>query len=92
MIKKLMTQLLLSCQEATGLIEKKLYYALGKQERMQLFLHKSICETCSNYEKQSLLLDKSLKEQAKFIGEMRRQRLRQPDDFKKKILEKLETK
>jgi hypothetical protein len=92
MFKKLMTQLMLSCQKATGLIEKKLNFALGKRERLQLFLHKSMCQACSNYEKQSLLLDKSLKQQARFIGEVRSKELRLSDNFKKKLLEKLETK
>lgn len=87
-----MTQLMLSCLKATGLIEKKLNFSLGKREGLQLLLHKSMCQACTNYEKQSLLLDKSLKQQVRYLGEWQPKELRLSDDFKKKLLKKLEIK
>ncbi len=61
MMKKLMHILFLSCLKATELIEKKLSYKLNKKEEMQLKAHKMMCSACTNYEKQSQLIDKGLK-------------------------------
>jgi predicted anti-sigma-YlaC factor YlaD len=55
-----MNILMLSCKKATELIEKKLHFKLSKVESVQLVLHKSMCEACKAYEKQSQLLDKVL--------------------------------
>ncbi|MDT8394189.1 MAG: hypothetical protein RQ761_10095 [Bacteroidales bacterium] len=60
MMKKLMHFLFLSCLKATELIEKKLYFKLSFNEKMQLKMHKTMCSACSNYEKQSYFLDKVL--------------------------------
>lgn len=55
-----MNILLLSCLKATELIEKKLHFKLSFTERLQLSMHKIVCEACSNYEKQSILIEKSI--------------------------------
>ena len=60
-MKKLMHYLFLSCLKATELIEKKIYFGLTFREKMQLTAHKSMCKACTNYEKQSQLLDRALK-------------------------------
>ena len=49
--------LFLSCQKATELIEKKLFFRLSFKEKLQLKIHKLMCEACQRYEKQSELLD-----------------------------------
>ena len=59
-MKKLMHILLLSCLKATELIEKRFYFKLSFKERLQLKLHKMVCDACSNYEKQSLVIEKAI--------------------------------
>ena len=49
---------MLSCLKASELIEKKLNFKLSTMEKIQLFLHKSMCDACTAYKKQSLLIDK----------------------------------
>ncbi len=59
-MKKLMHILFLSCLKATELIEKKINFKLSKKEEMQLKAHKMMCSACTNYEKQSKLIEKGL--------------------------------
>lgn len=59
-MKKLMHKLFLSCLKATELIEKKLHFRLSFKEKLQLKLHKMMCSACSNYEKQSVFLEKGI--------------------------------
>lgn len=62
LMKKLMQILFLSCLKATEFIEKKLNHKLSFKEKIQLKVHKSMCQACSNYEKQSKLIDKVMSE------------------------------
>ncbi len=62
-MKKLMQYLFLSCLKASQLIEKKIYSRLTFKEQLQLKMHKAMCEACTNYEKDSLLIDKALQKQ-----------------------------
>ena len=59
-MKKLMHILFLSCLKATELIEKKLHFKLSFTEKLQLKMHKSMCDACTRYERQSIILDKGL--------------------------------
>lgn len=59
-MKKLMHILFLSCLKATELIEKKMNFKLSRKENIQLRAHKMVCDACSNYEKQSHLLEKGI--------------------------------
>ncbi len=59
-MKKLMHILFLSCLKATELIEKKFHVKLSFKERLQLYLHKMMCDACSMYEKQSAVLEKGM--------------------------------
>jgi len=59
-MKKLMHILFLSCKKATELIEKKLHFKLSIIEKMQLKMHKMMCNACTNYEKQSELIQKGI--------------------------------
>lgn len=54
---------MLSCKKATELIEKRSIISLSLIEKIQLNLHKSICDACTTYEKQSQKLDDILKAQ-----------------------------
>lgn len=59
-MKKLMHIFFLSCFKATELIEKKIYSKLSLKEKIQLKVHKTMCSACTNYEKQSYIIDKAL--------------------------------
>lgn len=59
-MKKILNFLMLSCKKASMLIEKKLLVKLSHKEKFQLTLHKSMCNACTNYEKQSIAIDKML--------------------------------
>ncbi|MBH2003271.1 MAG: hypothetical protein I8H66_01150 [Sphingobacteriia bacterium] len=63
-MKKIAHLIMLSCRKATELIEKQFVAQLSLKERVQLNLHKSICDACTAYEKQSRLLNDLLKKQA----------------------------
>ena len=62
-MKKLMHILFLSCLKATELIEKKLHFKLSFSEKLQLKVHKMMCNACSNYEKQNLIIEESIANQ-----------------------------
>jgi hypothetical protein len=59
-MKKLMHILFLSCLKSSELIEKKLHFRLSFRERMQLKIHKMMCDACTMYEKQSIILEKGV--------------------------------
>lgn len=59
-MKKLMNYLMLSCKKATELIEKRTLVKLSFKEKVQLRLHKSMCDACTAYEKQSRKIDELL--------------------------------
>ncbi len=64
-MKNLMHTLFLSCLKATELIEKKFHVQLSFKERLQLKIHKLVCDACSNYEKQSYLLERGMEQAGK---------------------------
>lgn len=64
-MNKIMHYLFLSCLKATELIEKKLQFKLSFREKMQLEMHKMMCDACSIYEKQSGLIDEGIKKHSK---------------------------
>ena len=51
---------MLSCKRATELMEKKSLVGLSTKDKLRLRLHTSMCDGCSAYQKQSLLIDKLL--------------------------------
>lgn len=59
-MKILKDKLMLSCQKASELAEKKSLYSLTVSERLKLRLHNSMCEVCKTYTKQSQLIDNYL--------------------------------
>lgn len=59
-MKKVMHYMFLSCLKATELINKKSEAPLSCVQNLQLKAHKSMCKACSNYEKQSSILDNAL--------------------------------
>jgi hypothetical protein len=90
-MKKLMQLLLLSCKRATELIEKKLLTKLSFREKVQLTMHKSMCDACTAYEKQSKLIDELLSTHIhKEVDGIKSDAIVENEDLKKKILEKIE--
>ena len=79
--------LFLSCLKATELIEKKMHFKLSFREKLQLRMHKSMCNACSNYEKQNFLIEKAIATQGNRESHKTAVDL---DHFKKSILEKIE--
>jgi len=59
-MKKLMNFLMLSCKKAAALIDKKLEVKLSWKQKSMLKIHTAMCNSCSSYEKQSLLINKIL--------------------------------
>ena len=59
-MKRIMHILFLSCLKATELIEKKIHFKLSFSEKLQLKVHKSMCNACSNYEKQNYFIEKAI--------------------------------
>ncbi len=59
-MQKLIKILFLSCLKASELVEKKMHFNLSFTERIQLKLHKSMCEACRVYEKQSNFIEKGI--------------------------------
>lgn len=86
-MKKLMQYLFLSCLKATRLIEKKIYSKLTFKEKIQLSVHKMMCDACSNYEKDSLLIDEALKKRYSTPPEITGVDLKA---FEQKLVEQLE--
>ncbi len=86
-MKRIMHILFLSCLKATELIEKKMHFKLSFTERLQLKVHKSMCNACSNYEKQNYFLEKAISQQEKL--EQKKLEI-DVDSFKKTILDKIE--
>lgn len=79
-----MNLLMLSCKQASQLIEKQSVSPLTAKEKVMMKLHKTMCKYCTVYEKQSaqidVLLNSYLNEQHLLIVNA---------DLKNKILEKL---
>ena len=85
-----MQWLMLSCRKATELIEKKLLANLSFREKVQLKMHKSFCDACTAYEKQSKLIDKLLSKQIhKESDEVENDEVVANEELKKRILDKI---
>jgi hypothetical protein len=60
-MKNLMQVFMLSCRQASELVEKKLLMGLSLREKVQLKVHTSVCKICSQYEIQSTKIDNMFK-------------------------------
>lgn len=56
----LIATLMLSCQKATALMEKRDVRPLRPSERLGLWMHVRICDSCRAYERQSRVIDSLL--------------------------------
>ena len=92
-MKKIMNVLMLSCKKASGLIEKRLHFPLNPMEKVQLFVHTSMCDTCKKHQKQSLELDSILKNHIKFDSQSKYSSSEKlSDEFKNQVIRKIEEK
>lgn len=83
-MKKIMHILFLSCLKATELIEKKLHFKLSTKKKLQLKVHKMMCDACTNYEKQNIIIEKSIAHQ-----QSEEEKVIDLPEFKKSILDKM---
>ena len=63
LVKRILNILFLSCLKATELIEKKLHFRLSLAEKSQLKVHKMMCDACQRYDRQTHIIENSLKRQ-----------------------------
>ena len=76
----------LSCLKATELIEKRLHFSLSFKEKLQLKVHKMMCDACTNYDKQSSLIEKGVEK----LGSNKESEIDlDMEAYEKSILEKL---
>ncbi len=87
-MKKIMQLIMLSCKKATELIEKKLLTKLSLREKVQLTMHKSLCDACTAYEKQGKIIDDLLSKHIHSDG-IESDGIIENEDLKKRILEKI---
>ncbi len=86
-MKNLMNIMMLSCKKATELIEKKNVTRLSCVEQIQLKVHKGVCSACRAYEKQSLIIDQSIK---KLAEQDINEKVKLSEDKKLKIIQSLQ--
>jgi hypothetical protein len=84
--EKIMTKMLLSCKEATYLIEKRTVYPLSFIERCRLYIHVRLCVVCNVYQHQSKTIEKAL---AKWINSEGNSKDVLPPKTKEEIIEKI---
>lgn len=85
MKQKLMHFLFLSCLKATELIEKKFHFKLSFKEKIQLELHKMMCDACKTYETQSEIIEEGIK-----INQHKKTHEIDTEELKKQIQTKLQ--
>ncbi len=88
MMKRLMNILMLSCQRATELIDKKSVVELSLKEKVMLRMHTSMCDACTAYQKQSKTLDKLLHGHVHTDNENKVPQITNPD-LKQQIISRL---
>ena len=60
-MEKLMSRMLLSCKEATYLVEKQMESPLTIMEKFRLNIHLRLCKVCNAYQNQSETINIALK-------------------------------
>lgn len=79
---------MLSCRKATEMIEKKLLIKLSFKQKVQLKIHKRLCDACTASEKQSKNLDELFYKHFKNIDTTLPETTIN-EDLKKKIIDSL---
>jgi hypothetical protein len=84
--EKLMNKMLLSCKEATLLIEKKQVYPLAFKENIRLYIHTKMCFVCNIYQYQSRVMENAI---LKWIQEADKQKTMLSQKVKDNIIFRL---
>lgn len=87
LLKKLMNKMVNSCKKTTELIDKQAMTSLSIKERLQLYVHKSMCKTCTAYEHQSKFIDTAI---WRWISNKTKPNTEDSNKRKKKILEEID--
>jgi hypothetical protein len=82
---------MVSCIQATGLVEKKASLGLTFAEQLKLILHSAICDACRRYAKQSKQLDAILTKRGS-ISIPPNKTLKLDENVKATIISRLENK
>jgi hypothetical protein len=85
-VEKVMTKMLLSCKEATFLIEKRAVYPLTFIERFRLNFHLKLCLVCKLYQHQSKTIEKAIDKWVNTAGDPKDVL---PTETKDQIVEKI---
>lgn len=85
---KLLRRMMISCIKSTELMEKKIFVGLTSKEKINLFFHKSMCDACTAYQKQTILMEKLL---FKHIHSNNEEHITESEnkDLKERIISKL---
>jgi len=59
-MKTIMDKMANSCKKTTELIDRKTIVPLSLKEKLQLYFHTSMCNTCKSYQHQSQFIDKAV--------------------------------
>ena len=67
-VKNTMMKMMISCEKATYLVDKKQYTHLHLKEKLDLEFHLMTCKFCKLYQVESLLINKELTKVFKLDG------------------------
>lgn len=88
-MNKMMQKLILSCKKATELIDKKNHAGISRDEKVKLYFHTMMCSACTNYAKQSVLIDRALKDSPLQTKESQHDHSATPEGLTERIINKL---
>lgn len=92
-MSKLSNKLMLSCRKATELIEKKNHFSLKPLEKVQLYAHTKMCNSCKSFQKESVHMETFLEHHIKTQNRNTdSSSIKLSEDFKDLIIYKLENK
>ncbi len=80
--------IMLPCKKVTELIEKRSLVGLSFKEKIQLHLHKTMCDACTAYQKQSKKIDELL-ERYIHTSDFNNSGLHQNQELKERIINNL---
>ena len=86
-IKNIMMKMMISCEQATYLVDKEQYADLSFKDKFDLKFHLATCKFCRLYKTESLLINKELSKAFTLDGK----EVKLSEEQKKKILEKLDS-
>lgn len=89
-MKNIMNKMMISCDKATQLMERRTDSGLSFTERLKLKFHTSMCDGCTNYQKQTKLINDILRKHLDINFEARTLHYAGAADLKADILKKLE--